>query len=161
MVLLAANSNNSNFTVQYSQLRELTPQFPWGLGSNTTAGNSENPRIIHCPPKKSALVFFLRFSLFSHEYCNGELLLFFLHLLEHYAEWLEDPFELSNNFNAPICEGGVGGGSWDSSVGIETRCGLEGPVIECRWRRDFPQRSIPSLGPTLPPIQWVPGLSRG
>ena len=29
----------------------------------------------------------------------------------------------------------------DSSVGIATRYGLDGPGIESRWRRDFPHRS--------------------
>jgi len=28
---------------------------------------------------------------------------------------------------------------WESSVGIATRYGLDGPGIECRWGRDFPQ----------------------
>ena len=49
----------------------------------------------------------------------------------------------------------------DSSVGIATRYGLDGPRIESRWGRDFPHPSRPVLGPTQPPIQWVPGLSGG
>ena len=50
---------------------------------------------------------------------------------------------------------------WDSSIGIATRYGLDGPGIESRWGRDSPHQSRLALGPTLPPIQWVPGLSRG
>ena len=49
----------------------------------------------------------------------------------------------------------------DSSVGIATRYGLDGPGIESRWGRDFPHPSRPSLGPTQPPVQWVPRLPRG
>ena len=49
----------------------------------------------------------------------------------------------------------------DSSVGIATRYGLDGPGIESRcggW--DFPHAFSPSLGPTQPPVQWVPGVKR-
>jgi len=49
----------------------------------------------------------------------------------------------------------------DSSVGIETRYGLDGQGIESRWGRDFPHLSRPALGTTQPPIQSVLGLSRG
>ena len=48
-----------------------------------------------------------------------------------------------------------------SSVSIETGYGLDGTGIESRWGRDFPHLSTPTLGPTQPPLQWVPGLTRG
>jgi hypothetical protein len=49
----------------------------------------------------------------------------------------------------------------DSSVGIATRYRLEGPGIESRWGPDYLHPSRPALGPTQPPIQLVPSLSRG
>ena len=52
----------------------------------------------------------------------------------------------------------------DSAVGIATRHGLDDPAIESRWvggGRDIPHPFRPDLGPTQPPIQWVPALSRG
>ena len=36
----------------------------------------------------------------------------------------------------------------DSSVGIATGYGLDGPGIESRWGREFPHLSRPALGPT-------------
>ena len=52
-------------------------------------------------------------------------------------------------------------GSRDSSVGIATRYGLDGPGIESLWGRDIPHPSRLAMRPTQPPIQWVPVLSRG
>jgi hypothetical protein len=51
--------------------------------------------------------------------------------------------------------------SRESSVGIATRYGLDGSRIESRWGRYLTHPSKPALGPTQPPIQCVPGLSRG
>ena len=48
-----------------------------------------------------------------------------------------------------------------SSVGIATGHRLDGPGIESRWGRDLLHLSTPALGPNQPPVQWVPGLSRG
>ena len=47
-----------------------------------------------------------------------------------------------------------------SSVGIATDYGLDGPRIESQWGEFF-RPSRPALGPTHPPVQWVPFLSRG
>ena len=49
----------------------------------------------------------------------------------------------------------------DSAVGLATGYELDDPGIESRWGRDFQHLSTPALWPTQPPVQWVPGHSRG
>jgi len=46
-------------------------------------------------------------------------------------------------------------------ISIAIRYKLDGPGIEFQWGRNFLHLSGPALGPTQPPIQWVPGLSQG
>ena len=47
-----------------------------------------------------------------------------------------------------------------SSVGIATDCGLDGPGSNPSGDENF-RPSRPTLGPTQPPVQWVPSLSGG
>ena len=49
----------------------------------------------------------------------------------------------------------------DIAVGIATLYGMDGPGIESRWGRGFPQPIRPALWPTQPPVQWVPEHFRG
>ena len=51
----------------------------------------------------------------------------------------------------------------DSSVGIATRYGLDGPGIGSRFWRDVAHPSRPALGPTQPPVSLLGGnwLGRG
>jgi hypothetical protein len=48
-----------------------------------------------------------------------------------------------------------------SSPGIEIGYWLDGPGIKFQWGQEFLYPTRPALGPTQPPIQWVPSLSQG
>jgi len=76
-------------------------------------------------------------------------------ILEHAFIFYLDLFKQEEMPMFYICRGP------GSVAGIATRYGLDGPRFESRWGRDFPHLSRPALGPTQPPVQWVPGLFRG
>ena len=59
------------------------------------------------------------------------------------------------NSDLYLDQGGPG-----SSVGIATDYGLDGPESNPGGDEIF-RPSRPTLGPTQPPVKWVPALSRG
>jgi len=84
------------------------------------------------------------------------LLIFFCHIV-HYVVHVtvtanSDLYGISFGYQTSLGPG--------SSVGIAADYGLDGPRSNSGGNEIF-RPSRPNLGPSQPPVQWVPGLYRG
>ena len=82
-----------------------------------------------------------------------------MHNSRMYVNILLTPVSTKSEINStvPTSKGSGPGSVFDIATGY----GLNGPGIESHCGRHFPHLSRTAVGPTQPPVQCVPGLSRG